>query len=155
MNTHQLQLIEILAPTYINQQALRLCHFSHLHTLLFIVLTTLSHLNNSKMIAPSFTTLLVALSAACLASATPLVKPVSNLVYSPEITSPKAGDSWTTGSTQTVTWDTADLPADVQHYVGKLELGHPSAGSEHLDIGTLLSSVGCPKNDRADLVVTV
>jgi hypothetical protein len=88
----------------------------------------------------SFTTLLSALLvASAVVSAAPVVKPISNLAYSPKITSPKIGDSWPAGSEQTVTWDTAHLPAEVQNYKGKLELGHPTAVSENLNTGTWFS----------------
>ena len=86
------------------------------------------------MILSLLSALLVA--SAAIVSAAPVVKLISDLAYSPKITSPKIGDSWPAGSEQTVTWDTTHLPAEVQNYKGKLELGHPTAGSENLDTGT-------------------
>ncbi|CDO71012.1 hypothetical protein BN946_scf184844.g16 [Trametes cinnabarina] len=56
--------------------------------------------------------------------------------FSPPITSPKAGDVWTIGSTQNVTWDTSNIPPHNVNQTGLILLGYLEDGSEdeHLDI---------------------
>jgi hypothetical protein len=96
--------------------------------------------NNSKMITPSFITLLsaflVASTVVVTAGAVPALKPVSNLAYSPKILSPKLADCWIAGEMQTVTWQTANMPTEVLNYNGSVVLGHPDPESENLDAGT-------------------
>ncbi|KAI0628951.1 hypothetical protein C8Q77DRAFT_1202677 [Trametes polyzona] len=51
------------------------------------------------------------------------------------VITPKAGDVWTVGSTQTITWDTSSLPAG-DSTVAPIFLGFLNDGSadEHLDV---------------------
>ncbi|KDN52331.1 hypothetical protein K437DRAFT_243795 [Tilletiaria anomala UBC 951] len=56
------------------------------------------------------------------------------IVYNPHITSPAGGEVWTAGSQQTVTWDTSDLPAELEHATSMLKLGfEPADGSGGLN----------------------
>ena len=52
------------------------------------------------------------------------------------ITAAVAGDAWTVGSVQTVTWETKDIPPEVMNETGLILLGYIEEGStnEHLDI---------------------
>ncbi|KAJ7367099.1 hypothetical protein DFH08DRAFT_797936 [Mycena albidolilacea] len=68
-----------------------------------------------------FTTLISLLAAAAVA-ASPL-KPQQLVVITPHITSPDEKAYWTTGSTQTVTWNTAEIPPAFAHYNGTIMLG--------------------------------
>lgn len=65
--------------------------------------------------------------------------PATLIVYSPHVTAPTAGQIWTTGSNQTVTWDTSDIPEEKQDSPGMLLLGYLEDGSENLDINTPLA----------------
>ncbi|KAI0335091.1 hypothetical protein GY45DRAFT_1367109 [Cubamyces sp. BRFM 1775] len=83
------------------------------------------------MFANKFSAIVTALVAAAAAvSAAPAID------FSPPITSPKAGDVWTSGTTQTVTWDTTNIPAANANQTGLILLGYIEDGSddEHLDI---------------------
>lgn len=90
------------------------------------------------MMIPSFTSILsmVLVASSALVSAAP-IQPNEDIVWNPEITSPKAGDSWAVGSTQTVTWATSNLPSQLQNATGVLDLAHPDANSENLDFGKI------------------
>ncbi|KAI0628961.1 hypothetical protein C8Q77DRAFT_1040438, partial [Trametes polyzona] len=57
----------------------------------------------------------------------------------PQIISPRAGDVWTVDSTQTISWDTTLVTADMH---GPIYLGWMGNGSlnEHLDVGHPLAS---------------
>ena len=75
--------------------------------------------------------------AAVAASASALTVPrAADVVVTPAITSPTAGEIWPVGSTQKVTWDTTTVPAG-SNITGVLLLGFVEDGSsdEHLDIG--------------------
>ena len=54
------------------------------------------------------------------------------------VITPKAGDVWTVGSTQTITWDTTTIPAGSEDATGFILLGYLEDGSsnEHLDLRT-------------------
>ncbi|KAI1789774.1 hypothetical protein LXA43DRAFT_549252 [Ganoderma leucocontextum] len=56
-------------------------------------------------------------------------------VWSPVILSPNASDVWRAGSLVEIRWDTADPPAQVTNYMGRILLGHEqdADGNEHLD----------------------
>ncbi|KJA15865.1 hypothetical protein HYPSUDRAFT_48030 [Hypholoma sublateritium FD-334 SS-4] len=43
-------------------------------------------------------------------------------VFTPAITSPKAGDIWNVGSSQTVTWDASNPPAQLTNNIGQIML---------------------------------
>ncbi|EIW53254.1 uncharacterized protein TRAVEDRAFT_87231, partial [Trametes versicolor FP-101664 SS1] len=59
-------------------------------------------------------------------------------VLRPPITSPKAGDVWTVGTTQTVTWNTTGIPASVGNPIGGMLLGYLEDGQQHLDTGIFI-----------------
>ncbi|KAI9062012.1 hypothetical protein FKP32DRAFT_1574838 [Trametes sanguinea] len=84
------------------------------------------------MFANKFTTLLAPfLAAASVASA----GPAPDIDVEPHITSPKAGDVWPIGSTQSVTWDTSKIPPLAVNQTVSLYLGYINdpSGNEHLD----------------------
>ena len=103
-----------------------------------------------------FTTLLSALaSAAMLTSAmtidnfitTPSPRgnfalPKSNIVVSPTILQPKGNETYFVGTTQTIVWDTTQIPLQAQNYTGTVLLGfwQANSSSENLDIGKLNSN---------------
>ena len=62
--------------------------------------------------------------------------PHSFEVYDPPITAPHAGDVWTSGQNQTVTWDVSRIGDDGHNTTARLLLGHkdPESLSEYLDI---------------------
>ncbi|KAI0770001.1 hypothetical protein C8Q74DRAFT_1218474 [Fomes fomentarius] len=68
----------------------------------------------------------------------------------PPITSPAAGDVWTVGSVQTVTWDVSTIPPASAGQSGEILLGYLEDGSvdEHLDVAHPLA-VGFPINAGA------
>lgn len=82
-----------------------------------------------------FTAVLALFAAAVSSVSAAPISPVSNIVFSPTITSPVAGDIWTPGTNVTVKWETSNIPAVAQSYIGTLDLGHPDANSEHLETG--------------------
>ncbi|KAJ8473412.1 hypothetical protein ONZ51_g7890 [Trametes cubensis] len=83
------------------------------------------------MFANKFTAIVTALVAAAAA-----VSAAPSIVFSPPITSPKAGDVWPAGTTQVVTWDTTNIPPANANQTGLILLGYIEDGSEdeHLDI---------------------
>ncbi|KAH9949857.1 hypothetical protein B0H21DRAFT_687892 [Amylocystis lapponica] len=126
------------------------------------------------MLFTKFTALLTVLAAAAVQatpidlSLQPIIQPIIDDVYSPDITSPKVGDLWTVGQNQTVTWDASKVPQTNENSTGLLLLGYeddPSAG-EHLDIKDPLA-VGFPISagtvsftvpnvtDRSDYIVVL
>ncbi|TFK52472.1 hypothetical protein OE88DRAFT_1698300, partial [Heliocybe sulcata] len=62
------------------------------------------------------------------------------IVYSPTITSPKAGAIWTANTTETVKWDVSDIPAEKENSTGLLLLGYLENNSENLDIAHPLAT---------------
>ena len=79
--------------------------------------------------------------------ATPLVARGHQVVWNPPITAPEAGDVWTVGSTQLVTWDTDEIPPSAIDNTGTLLLGYfdPDGEGENLDtcqLDGVLSFVG-------------
>ncbi|KAF9532543.1 hypothetical protein CPB83DRAFT_626976 [Crepidotus variabilis] len=67
-----------------------------------------------------FATLATVFVAGVNASA--VIQRAAQDVYSPHITSPTAGVVWTSGQTQTVTWDTSDAPAHITNRIGRIVL---------------------------------
>lgn len=67
--------------------------------------------------------------------ASPLVPRAGQGVWNPHVTAPGAGDVWTVGSTQLVTWDTDDIPPSAMGRTGTLLLGYFDEGThgENLD----------------------
>ena len=61
-----------------------------------------------------------------------------DLVFRPDITAPTAGVVWTTGTIQTITWDTSAIPTEALNQTGLILLGYIEDGdtSEHLDVRT-------------------
>ncbi|KAI0313936.1 hypothetical protein OF83DRAFT_1064633 [Amylostereum chailletii] len=56
---------------------------------------------------------------------------VARSVWAPPVISPKQGNLWKVGSSQTVMWDTQNPPSRVTNYQGKLLLGFlDGSGSE-------------------------
>ena len=76
------------------------------------------------------------LSLRSFVSAFPLATRAGQGTWNPPITAPKAGDIWTVGSTQTVTWDTKKIPPSAANRNGTLLLGYFDGPAEHenLDI---------------------
>ncbi|KAF9644283.1 hypothetical protein BDM02DRAFT_3077858, partial [Thelephora ganbajun] len=68
--------------------------------------------------------------------ASPLVTRAGHGTWNPQITAPQAGDIWTVGSTQFVTWNTDRIPPSAVNKTGALFLGFLDgyATSENLDI---------------------
>ncbi|KAI0269937.1 hypothetical protein BC834DRAFT_841658 [Gloeopeniophorella convolvens] len=88
-----------------------------------------------------FATLLSALALAASASATPIAARNELIVVSPQVTSPTTGTIWTTGSSQTVTWDTSKIPPSGSNNTGLILLGYDDgSSSENLDINNPLAS---------------
>ena len=78
---------------------------------------------------------LVAAACASFVTAAPTPgKAIVDIVYDPMITSPQAGDTWTVGKTQLVTWNTDILPQG-SNETGSILLGYQENGSENLDLG--------------------
>ncbi|KAH7908834.1 hypothetical protein BJ138DRAFT_308627 [Hygrophoropsis aurantiaca] len=73
------------------------------------------------------------LAASTLVSAAP-IQPVELLVFSPTLTSPKAGDMWTAGQKYNVTWETDNIPDEKKNSTGMILLGYNYNNSENLDI---------------------
>ena len=75
------------------------------------------------------------LTVAASASAAALL---SDVVIITPIIAPDAGDVWPVGSVQTITWDTATIPAGSEDATGFILLGYLEDGSsnEHLDLRT-------------------
>jgi len=89
------------------------------------------------------TTLLSALALAASTTAEPIrvAKRSDLIVFSPPITSPRAGDRWQVGSLQTVTWDTSNIPPSGKNNGGTILLGfNDGSGSENLDSDHPLAS---------------
>ncbi len=86
--------------------------------------------------------LLVVLATVATAASAAAVR-AADEVFSPTITAPHAGDQWTVGSIQTITWDTSSIPSANQNQSGLILLGYIEDGQidEHLDIGTCLMSM--------------
>ncbi|KAJ7784379.1 hypothetical protein B0H16DRAFT_1492315 [Mycena metata] len=85
---------------------------------------------------------LILLATALVANASPL-RPQELVVVTPKITSPTQAVSWPSGSIQTVTWDTTDIPPEAANNTGVLLLGRNTTAydengqkfmSENLDI---------------------
>ncbi|KAI0632225.1 hypothetical protein C8Q77DRAFT_910051 [Trametes polyzona] len=92
------------------------------------------------MFATKFTAVFAALAAAATAvSAAPATFTGGKveIVYRPHVIAPQAGDVWPVGSTQTITWDTSDIPEEAKNQTGLVLLGYIEDGSEneHLDVG--------------------
>ncbi|KAG1872398.1 hypothetical protein DFJ58DRAFT_652151 [Suillus subalutaceus] len=74
-------------------------------------------------------------SAFLLAFATAApVHPVELLAWSPTILCPTQFTIWPRGSTQTVTWETDNIPEEKLNSTGLLLLGYMANNSENLDI---------------------
>ncbi|KAF5374089.1 hypothetical protein D9615_008890 [Tricholomella constricta] len=58
----------------------------------------------------------------------------SLIVFSPRITYPKAGMTWSIGSTHNVTWDTSNIPREKKGSMGRILLGYNGTESENLDV---------------------
>ncbi|PIL22643.1 hypothetical protein GSI_15335 [Ganoderma sinense ZZ0214-1] len=71
-----------------------------------------------------------------------------DIVFRPDITSPTVGAIWNTGTIQTITWDTSDIPTEALNQTGLVLLGHIEDGdsNEHLDVQHPLAS-GFPITD--------
>ena len=84
------------------------------------------------------------LSLRSFASAFPFVARAGQGTVNPPITAPQAGDVWTVGSTQLVTWDTDEIPPSAADSTGTLLLGYFDGHSrgENLDIGQLDDDTG-------------
>ncbi|KAF8073414.1 hypothetical protein FPV67DRAFT_744619 [Lyophyllum atratum] len=80
-----------------------------------------------------FSTVLFVSFMAVGSVATPIAAQ-SQIVFSPEITYPKANTIWTPGSRHNVTWDTSKIPYEKQGANGLVLLGYNGTESENLDI---------------------
>ncbi|KAI0657318.1 hypothetical protein C8Q70DRAFT_919607 [Cubamyces menziesii] len=89
----------------------------------------------ASKLAAAFAVVAAAVSAV---SAAPAVfsDPKTEIVFRPHITSPQAGAIWPAGSTQTITWDTSDIPEDYKNQTGLILLGYIEGQdtNEHLDV---------------------
>ncbi|OCH86865.1 hypothetical protein OBBRIDRAFT_796737 [Obba rivulosa] len=96
------------------------------------------------MFANKLAASLLALAAAASVSASPAtfipVAPKEDIVFSPHITEPTAGQIWPVGTNQTVTWDTSAIPAEGANQTGLLLLGYQANDSENLDISHPLAA---------------
>ncbi|KAI5989053.1 hypothetical protein EDD15DRAFT_2389134 [Pisolithus albus] len=61
-------------------------------------------------------------------------------VVAPPITSPTASTVWNVGTTQTVTWSTANLPTNITNPEGMLVLGYVANDSENLMLQSPLAT---------------
>ncbi|KAI8994257.1 hypothetical protein BD414DRAFT_411938 [Trametes punicea] len=95
----------------------------------------------ASKLAAAFVVFAAAVSAVS-AAPTVFTEPKTEIVYRPHITSPKAGDVWPVGTTQTVTWDTSDIPDDAKNQTGLILLGYLEDGDtdEHLGVDHPLAS---------------
>ena len=104
---------------------------------------------------------LAAAAAAVSAAPAKVFEPSSgnvDVVFRPHITAPTAGAVWQTGSSQVITWDASNIPAENQNQTGLILLGYIQDGdvSEHLDIREYLvlpilhASIGM---EAADLLI--
>lgn len=77
------------------------------------------------------------LSLRSFVSASPLVARAVQGVWTPPVTAPKAGDVWTVGSTQLVSWKSDEIPPSAANNTGTLFLGYFDGyrEGENLDIG--------------------
>jgi hypothetical protein len=68
----------------------------------------------------SFTSIFtaVAILGSFVVQAAPAVDVTARDVYVPHITSPVAGDVWTSRTTAQVTWDTSDAPKQITNRIG-------------------------------------
>ncbi|KAK0239209.1 hypothetical protein EDD85DRAFT_936330 [Armillaria nabsnona] len=73
-----------------------------------------------KFMLPT-TTMLCALVASVFATPIHIARDVND-VYAPPITSPNASTVWTVNTTQTVTWDTSNPPAQITNPIGTIRL---------------------------------
>ncbi|KAG5650104.1 hypothetical protein H0H81_000745 [Sphagnurus paluster] len=62
------------------------------------------------------------------------------IVFNPRIITPKAGTTWSIGSTHNVTWETASIPRELRGSVGRILLGYHANGSENLDVAHPLAT---------------
>ncbi len=73
-----------------------------------------------KFMLPT-TAMLCALVASVFATSIHIARDVND-VYAPPITSPNASTVWTVNTTQTVTWDTSNPPAQITNPIGTIRL---------------------------------
>jgi len=85
------------------------------------------------------------LSLHSFVSASPLVARAAQGAWNPPITAPQAGDVWTVGSTQLVTWDTSQIPPHAASNTGTLLLGYfdGHTRNENLDVGQSDDNTPC------------
>ncbi|KAJ7486635.1 hypothetical protein FB451DRAFT_1337443 [Mycena latifolia] len=69
----------------------------------------------------AFSNVLVLMSAAALAAATPLTLSKRD-VYTPPVTYPHAGTVWTVGQKHNVTWDNTNPPVNITNKIGRIML---------------------------------
>ncbi|KAI9058487.1 hypothetical protein FKP32DRAFT_1669315 [Trametes sanguinea] len=88
-----------------------------------------------------FAVFAAAATAVSAAPAAVFSKPKTDIVFRPHITSPQAGDVWPVGSTQTVTWDTSDIPEEARNQTGLILLGYLEGDDtdEHLGVNDPLA----------------
>jgi len=91
-----------------------------------------------------FTALLSALILVSSATASPApaaIRRSEDIVVSPSITHPGTGTTWLVGTTQTVTWDTSNIPSYGKSNTGTIMLGfNNGTESENLYISHPLAS---------------
>ncbi|OSC97211.1 hypothetical protein PYCCODRAFT_1350861, partial [Trametes coccinea BRFM310] len=88
-----------------------------------------------------FAVFAAAATAVSAAPAAVFSKPKTDIVFRPHITSPQAGAVWPVGSTQTVTWDTSDIPEEARNQTGLILLGYLEGDDtdEHLGVNDPLA----------------
>ncbi|KAF9355425.1 hypothetical protein BGX26_006575 [Mortierella sp. AD094] len=86
-----------------------------------------------------------------------VVSVATALVINPHITSPRRGDEWKAGSTQTVRWSTKNIPRSHASSTGSIVLGYLNGGAsdtnEHLDLEHPLAKGFLLKDGHVDVVV--
>ena len=91
-----------------------------------------------------YTVTVALLSFRSFVFAAPLVARAGQGTWNPPITAPRAGDVWTVGSTQKVTWDTSKIPPSAENNTGILLLGYyDESESENLDMGKPVHPILC------------
>lgn len=95
-------------------------------------------------VSPAYVVTVALLSLRSFVFASPLVTRAAQGAWTPPVTAPQAGDVWTIGSTQLVTWDTHEIPPSASNKTGILLLGYfDDSEGENLDMGEPNDATGC------------
>ncbi|KAI0667623.1 hypothetical protein C8Q78DRAFT_981399 [Trametes maxima] len=96
------------------------------------------------MFPSKLTTVFSVLAAAVAVSAAPartFSGPKVDVVFRPNLTAPQGGEVWAVGSTQTISWETDNIPEENKNQTGLILLGYIQGDSidEHLDVSNPLA----------------